>query len=98
MKEIEPKFRTGDQVVLLDGKRTFPHPLWVSSMDKFVGCVGIIREVLTKFDDEMTRYNVMFDKEDGRHEDWFALERWLSPAQAPYCSDEINDFFEEIGG
>lgn len=98
MKEIEPKFHTGDPVVLLDGKRISPHPLWVSSMDKFVGCVGIICEVLTKFDDGMTRYNVMFSREDGSREDWYALERWLNPSQTLYSSDELNDFFEEIGG
>lgn len=86
------KFKVGDSVILLDG------PEESSKIGKDYVLWNELREVLTKFDDEMTRYNVMFDKEDGRHEDWFALERWLSPAQAPYCSDELNDFFKEIGG
>ena len=103
MKEIEPKFRTGDQVVLLDGRFTL-HPLWVPSMDKFVGSVGIVVKRDTASSIETYQYLIEFDLSTslgtgsvvGRR--WWVLEQWIEPMCQLSDSCELYSFFEEIGG
>ena len=112
MKEIEPKFRTGDQVVLLDGRRTFPHPLWASSdepanthplwvpsMDKFVGSVGTVVKRDTASSTETYQYLIEFDGTGSViARRWWVLEQWIEPMCQLSDSGELYSFFEEIGG
>lgn len=88
------KYSVGDNVTLIDGRGDH-HPLWVSSMNKWIGCNGVITEAHQRRDGDV-QYQVRFLGQDDDRECWWGLGRWLEPVSPFAQSDELDMFFSEL--